>query len=134
MFRPQKEITNVVLDKERKVIHRHQSYEKMRDRKINIDNVEMVSRLISTQCQIIKKDHALNSFEKHKKYQRIRMRYNEVGQRKDSLPLGNKSLLCPTLHEFNSCGLGEKFIGSDLSMSKKPSTSQSCRRSYCSKS
>jgi peptidyl-tRNA hydrolase len=62
------------------------------------------------------------------KYQNIRRRYNENGQRKDVLPLNQSDLLCPTLQQFNSSGLANRFVESDMSMSIKPATSQSHRR------
>lgn len=34
--------------------------------------------------------------------------------------LGNSSLLCPTLSEYNKSGLAEKFVQLDLSMSMAP--------------
>lgn len=36
--------------------------------------------------------------------------------------LGNSSLLCPTLSEYNKSGLAEKFVELDLSMSMAPSS------------
>jgi len=34
--------------------------------------------------------------------------------------LGNSSLLCPTLLEYNQSGMAEKFVELDLSMSMAP--------------
>lgn len=38
-------------------------------------------------------------------------------------------MLCPTLLEFNSSGLASRFVEMDLSMSVKPATAGSMRRS-----
>lgn len=88
----------------------------------------MVSRILSSQCQVIKNDKAERAFKNHLKYQNIRRRYNESGQRKDVLPLNQSELLCPTLLQFNASGLANRFVESDMSMSLKPATSQSHRR------
>jgi len=90
----------------------------------------MVSRILGSECQVIKNNHSNKSFKNHLKYRNIRGRYNEQGQRKDYLALGQ--LICPTLMEFNNAGLGTKFVERDLSMSLKPSTAQSSprRRNY----
>lgn len=92
----------------------------------------MVNRILGSECQVITKEKADLSFQRHILYQNIRRRYNEAGERKDSMPLGNSELLCPTLTEFQRAGLGQKFVEKDLSMSVKPSTAQSMRRSYFS--
>jgi len=90
----------------------------------------MVSRILGSECQVIKNNHSNKSFKNHLRYRNIRGRYNEQGQRKDYLALGE--LICPTLMEFNNAGLGTKFVERDLSMSLKPSTAQSSprRRNY----
>jgi hypothetical protein len=88
----------------------------------------MVNRLINTECLIPKNSKILESYQNHKKYREIRKRYNEYGERKDYVPFGNKSLLCPTLAEYNRSGLASKFIEEHLSMSKAPSSSRSYKR------
>jgi hypothetical protein len=110
------------------VVHKNWSFEKFSQKRIEDENTEMVSRILGSQCQIIKNDYAEKAFRNHLKYQNIRRRYNESGQRKDVLPLNQSELLCPTLHQFNASGLASRFVESDLSMSIKPATSQSHRR------
>lgn len=88
----------------------------------------MVGRILQSDCQIIKNETADRSFQNHLRYENIRRRYKESGERKDSMPLGQSALLCPTLLEFNNSGLGRSFVQIDLSMSLKPATAQSLRR------
>ena len=89
--------------------------------------MEMVNRILGLDCQVIKNTTTDKSFQNHLKYENIRRRYNENG-RKDCLPLGQSLLLCPTLQEFHASGLGERFIGMDMSMSIKPATTQTLRK------
>jgi hypothetical protein len=119
----------VKLSEPKRVVHKHHSFEKFRRQRISQENVEMVSRILQSDCQIIKNQAADRCFQNHLRYENIRRRYNETGQRKDSLPLGQSALLCPTLLEFNNSGLGRSFVEMDLSMSIKPATAQTLRRS-----
>ena len=70
----------------------------------------MVSRLVGSECQIVKNSESGKSFRKHLKYKNIRGKYNEQGQRKDYLALGLGDLLCPTLMEFHNAGLSNQFV------------------------
>lgn len=89
----------------------------------------MVARILGSQCQVVKNEQAEHSFRRHIRYQGIRRRYNDQGQRKDILPLCESAMLCPTLQQFNTSGLAGRFLEMDLSMSIKPATAQSMRRS-----
>lgn len=110
------------------MIHKHQSYEKFRSQKISQENAEILERIIGSECHIVKNTHTGKSFQNHLRYRNIRGRYNEQGQRKDVLALGQSMLLCPTLKEYHDVGLGHQFIEKDLSMSLKPMTAQSSPR------
>ena len=48
----------------------------------------MVSRIVGSECQIVKNNDSSRSFRKHLKYKNIRGKYDEQGQRKDYLALG----------------------------------------------
>lgn len=130
LFEKRKEIQNAFISEPKRIVHKNLSFEKFNQQKINQQNVEMVSRILNSECQIIQKISAEKSFKNHLKYQNIRRRYNEGGQRKDVMPLGQSQLLCPTLMQFNTSGLGSKFVEMDMSMSIKPSTAQSLRKTY----
>jgi hypothetical protein len=80
---------------------------------------------------VLKKDYTGRAFQNHKRYEYIRRRYDENGNRKDTVPLGQANLLCPTLMEFTNSGLASKFMELDLSMSVKPSTARSSMRKSC---
>jgi|JI10StandDraft_1071094.scaffolds.fasta_scaffold1064537_1 hypothetical protein len=88
----------------------------------------MVSRIIGSECHIVKNNETGKSFKNHLRYRNIRGRYNEQGQRKDVLALGESMLLCPTLKDYHDAGLGHQFVERDLSMSLKPMTAQSSPR------
>ena len=60
---------------------------------------------MATNCEVVKKSSTAKSFEKHLKYKNIRKKYNNDGQRREALCLGNKSFLCPTLMEYTNSGL-----------------------------
>ena len=92
--------------------------------------MEMVGRLLNSNCEIVKNKSSEKAYQRHRKYSNIRARYNEQGLRKDSVPLLNSEKLCPTLSQYHQSGLASRFVNQDLSMSLKPATSQSMRRSY----
>jgi hypothetical protein len=127
-----REIEKAQLSEPKRVVHKNWSFEKFNQQKITHENAEMVSRILGSQCQILKKDLTEQSFKNHMRYQNIRRRYNESGQRKDVLPLCESEMLCPTLLQFNNSGLASKFVEMDMSMSIKPATAQSLRRSAMS--
>jgi hypothetical protein len=112
----------------KRIIHKNLSYEKFKNKRISQENIGMVNRLVNTECLITKNSKVSESYQRHKKYREIRKRYNENGERKDYVPFGNKSLLCPTLAEYNRSGLASQFIEEHLWMSKAPSTSRSYKR------
>lgn len=111
------------------MIHKHLSFEKFRKQRIEQDNSKMVNRILNSECEVQKVKSTEKAFRNHLVYQNIRRRYNENGLRKDVLALGESEMLCPTLLEFNSSGLASRFVEMDLSMSVKPATAGSMRRS-----
>jgi hypothetical protein len=117
------------IDSPKRVIHKHLSFEKFRKQRIEQDNSKMVNRILNSECEVQKVKSTEKAFRNHLVYQNIRRRYNENGLRKDVLALGESEMLCPTLLEFNSSGLASRFVEMDLSMSVKPATAGSMRRS-----
>ena len=114
-------------------MHKHWSFEKFNRAKINRQNLEMMGRMLNSSCEVVKNKSSSKSFARHKKYSDIRARYDQHGQRKDSVPLLNSEKLCPTLSEYQKSGLANRFVNMDMSMSMKPATAQSMRRSYISR-
>ena len=49
----------------------------------------MVSRLVATSCEVIKNKNSKLSYEKHKKYSKIRAKFDDEGKRKHVLAVGN---------------------------------------------
>jgi len=90
-----------MIDSPKRIIHKHQSYEKFKSQEINKQNIELMSRIISTNCQVIKNRRAATSYKKHRNYSNIRSKYMPNGQRKDVVPLINADKLCPTLREYH---------------------------------
>lgn len=90
----------------------------------------MVSKLVDTECEVIRNKNSAKSFRKHLKYREIRNKYDSEGKRKHGLALGNVSYLCPTLREFKRSGLGSKFLEEDLSMSRSPTKSPSFKEVF----
>lgn len=118
LFLADNQIKNVLLDQPKRVIHKHKSFMKFQKKRVNESNSELMNQMIGTKCTVPKKQKTLLSFEKHQKYQQIRTRFSQNGNRRQILSLGNKNLLCPTLAEFMKSGLGDSFLG-NLSMRNK---------------
>ena len=121
-----------MIHKPKRIVHKHLSYEKFNRAKIDRQNVQMIGRLIETDCEVIKNKNSEHSYKRHLRYSNIRSRYDSQGKRKDSVPLLRSEKLCPTLSEYHKSGLAQKFVNMDMSMSMKPASSQSMRRSYIS--
>ena len=120
---------NIRFSEPKRIIHKHQSFEKFEQQRIKRENNELVGRLVGTSCEVMKNKHTNKSFNRHLKYKNIRAKFDETGNRKHVLAMGNTSLLCPTLTDFNNSGLGEKFLELDMSLiSKSPSPSPSPKR------
>lgn len=116
------------IHKEKRVIHKHASFEKFNRKKIQAQNSELVQRLIDSSCVVIKNEKSSKHFDNHLRYREIRNKYDSEGKRKHSLALGNSRLLCPTLKEYNESGLGSKFLELDLSMVSQTSSPLSPRK------
>ena len=78
-----------MFDKPKRVVHRNESFEKFRNRKIERENCELVKRLIDTNCEVIRNKKSSDSFKRHLKYREIRNKYADDGTRKHPLALGN---------------------------------------------
>lgn len=70
----------------------------------------MAKRIVGTSCEVLKKKNSLGSYKKHLKYKDITAKFDQSGNRKHVLALGNSELLCPTLSDFNKSGLADKFL------------------------
>lgn len=89
--------SSVVFDKPKRVVHKNESFEKFRNKKIQRENGDLVKRLIDTSCEVVRNQKSADSFRRHLKYREIRNKYTDEGVRKHPLALVNSELLCPTL-------------------------------------
>lgn len=52
------------------------------------DNSKLVSRLVSTSCEVINREKSERSFSNHLRYREIRNKYDPAGNRKHALVVG----------------------------------------------
>ena len=48
-------LTKIDFEKPRRVIHKHQSFEKFRGKKVEMENRSLVKRIINTSCEVVRK-------------------------------------------------------------------------------
>ena len=69
--------SSVMFDKPKRVVHKNESFEKFRNKRIHRENRDLVKRLIDTSCEVVRNQQSAGSFRKHLKYREIRNKYTD---------------------------------------------------------